>query len=455
MSRTKQRAADFVTPTRRANPITGIGLIALIGAVVALLTVGTAVAAPTRPAAPRSATAPARLATSVSDGTRTLTAEPAENVDPNGQTITVSGSGYDEFKGIYVAFCVEPLPGKIATPCGGGADTEGNTGASFWISNNPPAYGVGLAQPYGPGGSFTETVKVSPMIGNIDCRRVQCVIATRNDHTRTSDRGQDVFVPVSFAPPAESEPGQPADTTTTTTRPATPADEAKPAPQGTVATDGRSVSAGAITLSSTQTTDLNPKGQALVVTGSGFNPEHGLRVAFCGINADGNVGACLSREAATAIAADSRANFDVSSNPSPAQQAASEPYGPSGSFGVSLAAAAQIDPNTNCFKQKCAVVTLPHPDRPSDHSQDLVLPVTFKDDAPASTTTAPTTTTSAPASTTTAATAEDTTKDEGGSSAPWIIAIVVLLAAAGGGAYWWRQRSGEPDSPTVEDGDES
>jgi hypothetical protein len=133
------------------------------------------------------------------DGTRTLEVSEALDVsDP--VTITVTGRGYDPFKGVYVAFCVLPQPNQRPTPCGGGADTEGTTGASAWFSSNPPPYGRGLAVAYGPDGSFQTTIAVTPVIAaGIDCRTVQCGIITRNDHIRSSDRSQDLFVPVRFA----------------------------------------------------------------------------------------------------------------------------------------------------------------------------------------------------------------------------------------------------------------
>src|SRR5699024_3602436 len=79
---------------------------------------------------------PSAPAPSVSSGPRTLTVSQSQDLDPNGQTITVSGRGYDTNKGIYVAYCIEPIPGdkRPASPCGGGEDRAGNTGSSFWVS---------------------------------------------------------------------------------------------------------------------------------------------------------------------------------------------------------------------------------------------------------------------------------------------------------------------------------
>ncbi|MFI5935293.1 hypothetical protein [Actinoplanes sp. NPDC051494] len=131
-----------------------------------------------------------------------LSVSATKGLDRAGQTVTVTGRGYDVSKGIYVAFCVDNGAGVMPSPCGGGADMTGGSGTSAWISSNPPSYGEELARPYGGGGSFTVTLRVSQMIGEIDCVVRGCAVVTRNDHTRTGDRSQDVRVPVRFAAPA-------------------------------------------------------------------------------------------------------------------------------------------------------------------------------------------------------------------------------------------------------------
>ena len=172
-------------------------------------------------------------AETATNGPRVLTVSRATNLDPNGDTVSVTGSGYDTEKGIYVAFCRVPPPGSMPTPCGGGADIGGVSGSSIWISSNPPAYGEGVAIPYGDGGTFSVNMAISPMINaSTDCRVVQCAIVTRSDHTKLSDRSQDVIIPVSFALPPTATPvppvvptevpGQPAPTATPVPPTATP-----------------------------------------------------------------------------------------------------------------------------------------------------------------------------------------------------------------------------------------
>lgn len=165
----------------------------------------------------------------VTDGVRTLTVSKSVDLSGEGDTIVVTGSGYDETKGIYVGLCVITSPDEQPSPCGGGIDREGATGASEWISSNPPSYAVGLPIPYEPGGSFRVELSVSPSINEVvDCRNVQCAIVTKNDHTIISDRSQDLIIPVTFTGVA------PTTTAAPDTVPTTPSESV---PEITVAAD--------------------------------------------------------------------------------------------------------------------------------------------------------------------------------------------------------------------------
>ncbi len=146
---------------------------------------------------------------------QTLTVSSTTDLDPAGVEVTVTGSGYDTGMGIYVSFCVVPPPGQLPTPCGGGIDLTGTGGGTVWISSNPPAYAASLTTPYGPNGTFSVSLKVEAALNaDIDCRLVACAVVTRNDHTRTDDRSQDVLVPVTFsgAPPSPGAIASPAAT---------------------------------------------------------------------------------------------------------------------------------------------------------------------------------------------------------------------------------------------------
>ncbi|NNN36591.1 immunoglobulin I-set domain protein [Streptomyces sp. S3(2020)] len=127
-----------------------------------------------------------------------LTVTPVNNLAVTDQKLKVTGSGYDEDKGIYVALCVDNGEGELPTPCVGGVDMTGESHSSAWISSNPPDYGEDLATPYEDGGSFAVELTVDAKDEFTDCFEAKCVLVTRADHTLSGDRSQDVKVPVAF-----------------------------------------------------------------------------------------------------------------------------------------------------------------------------------------------------------------------------------------------------------------
>ncbi|MCX5332719.1 immunoglobulin I-set domain protein [Streptomyces sp. NBC_00140] len=138
-----------------------------------------------------------------------LTVTPVNNLATENQTLKITGSGYDEDKGIYVALCVDNGDGELPTPCVGGVDMTGGSHSSAWISSNPPDYGEDLATPYEDGGSFEVELTVDAEDEFTDCFEAKCVLATRADHTLSGHRSQDVKVPVSFVgqDPVDTDPG--------------------------------------------------------------------------------------------------------------------------------------------------------------------------------------------------------------------------------------------------------
>lgn len=146
---------------------------------------------------PASAAIPAKATAKGTDG-QTVTVSQARGLNPVGQTVTVTGRGFNPRIGMYVALCKTPLKGQRPGPCGGGIDMDGSTQASVWVSSNPPPYGRALAKPYRKGGRFTLNINVSAQIGEVDCRIESCAIVTRADHLRINDRSADVVVPVRF-----------------------------------------------------------------------------------------------------------------------------------------------------------------------------------------------------------------------------------------------------------------
>lgn len=122
----------------------------------------------------------------------------AKSAMANNSKITVTGKGFDETVGIYLAYCVVPKSGKAPTPCGGGVNKSGTGEASYWISSNPPPYGIGLAIPFTAGGRFSEIVQVTRKIGKFDCKKVKCAITVRSDHLHEGDRSNDLYLPITI-----------------------------------------------------------------------------------------------------------------------------------------------------------------------------------------------------------------------------------------------------------------
>ncbi|WP_320782586.1 LPXTG cell wall anchor domain-containing protein [Streptomyces sp. CRN 30] len=195
-----------------------------------------------------------------------LTVSKTSGLAEAGETVTVTGSGYNTEKGIYVAFCVDNGAGRTPTPCVGGVDMSGESGASVWVSSDPPSYGEGLAEPYegsGKNGSFSVQVKVRAKDANTDCTKsgVTCAVITRNDHTRGGDQSQTVRVPVTFGDDsgAGSDAGPEAGTT---------------GPSATA-----SASAGSVVADGTDTTDDDGPSGPLASTGAGTALPVGLAAA--------------------------------------------------------------------------------------------------------------------------------------------------------------------------------
>ena len=183
-----------------------------------------------------------------------------------GETVTVSGSGYNTEKGIYVAFCVDNGAGRTPTPCVGGVDMSGDSGASVWVSSNPPSYGEGLAKPYtgtAHKGSFSVQIKVRAKDANTDCTKsgVTCAVITRNDHTRGGDQSQTVRIPVTFGG-ASGDSGDSADTAPTA--PSSAATPTTASGSTTGGTDGSMASTGA-----DPAVPLGLTAAGLVATGAG------------------------------------------------------------------------------------------------------------------------------------------------------------------------------------------
>ncbi|MCX4982873.1 hypothetical protein [Streptomyces sp. NBC_00572] len=151
----------------------------------------------------------------VTDGTRTysLSLTAPNTASAAGTNVTVTGSGYNPDQGVYVGLCAIPAGVSTAdpstwnskpTPCLGGQDETGTTGASHWVNSDWYWMSPSNSSPFtesGGLGSFSVQIHVKAKISDtVTCGQsgVTCAIVTRADHFDSSDRKYDVYVPVTF-----------------------------------------------------------------------------------------------------------------------------------------------------------------------------------------------------------------------------------------------------------------
>ncbi|MFI1224594.1 MULTISPECIES: hypothetical protein [unclassified Streptomyces] len=176
------------------------GLRAGAAAVAALLlaAVPTGAAVSADAGTPRSATGP--------QGQK-LTVSATTGLDPAGQQVRVTGEGYGQASGIYVALCKDNGDNRVPSPCLGGADMSGGSKTSQWIVPPGDPYEGDLARAFGPGGTFDVEIEITEKGDGLDCAATPCSLVTRADHRSAGDRTQDVRIPVAFAGREPGEPG--------------------------------------------------------------------------------------------------------------------------------------------------------------------------------------------------------------------------------------------------------
>ncbi|KUF16482.1 MULTISPECIES: hypothetical protein [Streptomyces] len=139
----------------------------------------------------------------ISDGGKTyrLQLTGPDSAAAAGANVTVSGKGYNTGQGVYVGLCaVSGAPGaNKPTPCLGGQDQSGTTGASHWVSNVGGGT-VPNSSRFKAGGAFSVKIHVKADLGNgqVCGETVECAIVTRADHFDSGDRKYDVHIPVTF-----------------------------------------------------------------------------------------------------------------------------------------------------------------------------------------------------------------------------------------------------------------
>ncbi|MEU9702739.1 hypothetical protein [Streptomyces sp. NPDC047981] len=151
----------------------------------------------------------------VTDGSRTyaLSLTAPSTAPAAGANVTVSGSGYNPDQGVYVGLCAIPAGVNAAdpatwnskpTPCLGGQDQSGTTGASHWVNSDWYWLSPSNSSPYTESaglGSFSVQIHVKAKISDtVTCGQsgVNCAIVTRADHYDSADRKYDVYIPVTF-----------------------------------------------------------------------------------------------------------------------------------------------------------------------------------------------------------------------------------------------------------------
>jgi hypothetical protein len=133
--------------------------------------------------------------------TYTLSVTAPNTASAAGQVINVTGSGFNTGQGVYVGLCVvDGAPGAAKpTPCLGGQDETGSTGASHWVNNTFGGMFANSSK-FGTGGTFNVNIFVKATLedGRVCGDDVTCAIVTRADHFDTNDRKYDVHVPIAF-----------------------------------------------------------------------------------------------------------------------------------------------------------------------------------------------------------------------------------------------------------------
>jgi hypothetical protein len=190
----------------------------LTGLVTGALLLGTGTAQlPTAAAGPVAAAAPrAELAapTTVKQGKRTVTVDPAAKIDATDAAITVTGTGFDNSEDLWVAICqADGAAPKDMSACLGGPIPDENATTSWGVVTDAGDAPPGPVQAKWSGDGFTLTLQVAADNDGADCPTKKCAVYVRS---AGDSRSQDVAVPIAFAAPAGSVPATTSRTTTTT-----------------------------------------------------------------------------------------------------------------------------------------------------------------------------------------------------------------------------------------------
>jgi len=331
----------------------------------------------------------------------TLEVSATSGLDPAGQTVTVTGSGYDpaanvgtrpplagQQSGVYVVF------GRFAEswkPSQGAPSAARQIVTQVWAV---PKAAYDLLNPLGtnpeivllqPDGTFTAEVAVRESEGT-----GAYAIATYPG-SGAVNADQEVLLPVSFGAPGTTTTTSTtttttaAPTTTTTVAPTTttvapttttvpPTTTTVAPPSGGGSRTGQGAGGQRVTVSPAN--DLDPAGADLRVQGSGFDTAVGIYVGLC---VDQGPGAAPSPcVGGVDMEGDGSSSAWISSNPPSYATHLTTRFGPGGSFDVSLTVAA-ADEHVDCLDggTRCVVATRADHTASNDRSADVRVPVHF------------------------------------------------------------------------------
>lgn len=131
------------------------------------------------------------------------------------------------------------------------------------------------------------------------------------------------------------------------------------------------------TLTVSKAEGLSTDGEKITVTGRGYDPDKGIYVAFCKDNGPGEIPSPCGGGADTT--GSTGGSVWVSSNPPPYGRSLVTPYGPGGSFQVTINVSPKISDAVDCTKTRCVVATRADHTRSADRTQDVRVPIAFEE----------------------------------------------------------------------------
>ena len=267
-----------------------------------------------------------------STGERSLTVTPKDDLT-DGATITVKGVGYPAGENIYLAQTIEQPAGSY-----------------------PENYAEDSAQKVtvSEDGTFEQEMTVATAFNDIDCTSTQCYVASFTAFPKLADRSNDAWIPIDFqggAPgPAQGSSSESPNRGSSTSNSGLPTTGES--------TNLGSTSASGASVNLSKTDNLNPDGDTITVTGSGFKTSgQGIYVG---------------------IAQNDQADFANADTFSPDTVWVSKSKGnlnSDGSFSISLPVKALFG-SANCLENACSVYTMAAHGS-ADRSQDTATPVSF------------------------------------------------------------------------------